>query len=104
VSEKPLHELYSERVLKKILEIEWQLEVRDSERAEAFRQELNSLIDQLLIFPEAGAVVGYRKRVRKRFLKRFPYGILYVVQGDHILITMIYHLRQRTPFWDDYTE
>ncbi len=99
-----LHEVYSELALEKILEIEWQLEARNPDRAEAFRQELSELVGQLLTFPESAPVVGYRKRVRRRLFKRFPYGILYVIRDEFLLITLIYPLGQNTPFWDDYIQ
>jgi plasmid stabilization system protein ParE len=97
-----LHEIYSELALQKILEIEWQLEAQNPDRAEAFRQELAELVAQLLIFPESAPIVGERKQVRKRLFKRFSYGLLYVLQEQYLLITLIYPLRQDTPFWDDY--
>jgi plasmid stabilization system protein ParE len=99
-----LHEIYSELALQKILEIEWQLEAQNPDRAETFRQELAELVAQLLIFPESALVVGERKRVRKRLFKRFPYGLLYVIQEQYLLITLIYPLGQGTPFWDDYIQ
>lgn len=99
-----LHEIYSELALQKILEIEWKLEAQNPDRAEAFRQELAELVAQLLIFPESALVVGERKRVRKRLFKRFPYGLLYVIQAKYLLITLIYPLGQGTPFWDDYIQ
>jgi plasmid stabilization system protein ParE len=99
-----LHEIYSELALQKILEIEWQLEAQNPDRAEAFRQELAELVAQLLIFPESAPVVGERKQVRKRLFKRFGYGLLYVIQEKYLLITLIYPLGQSTPFWDDYMQ
>ncbi len=99
-----LHEIYSELALQKILEIEWQLEARNPDRAEVFRQELAELVAQLLIFPESAPIVGFRKEVRRRLFKRFPYGLLYVIREEHLLITLIYPLGQNTPFWDDYNE
>ena len=98
------HELYAEIAIEKILEIEWQLEAQNPERAEAFRQELSNLVDQLLTFPESAPFVGHRKRVRRQLFKHFSYGLLYVIRDEHLLITLIYSLGQRTPSWDDYTQ
>jgi plasmid stabilization system protein ParE len=97
-----LHEIYSELALQQILEIEWRLEAQNPDRAEVFRQELAELVSQLLIFPESAPVVGERKQVRKRLFKRFNYGLLYVIHGEHLLITLIYPLGRESPFWDDY--
>jgi plasmid stabilization system protein ParE len=99
-----IHELYSELALEKILEIEEQLHAYNPDLVLRFRQELGEVIEQLLVFPESAPVVGYRKRVRRRLLKRFKYGILYVIRNEHLLITLIYPLGQSTPFWDDYLQ
>ncbi len=96
-----LHEIYSELAVEKILEIEWQLEAQNPDRAESFRKELAELVAQLLIFPESAPIVGERQQVRKRLFRRFPYGLLYVIRGEHLLITLIYPLGQNTPFWDE---
>jgi hypothetical protein len=58
----------------------------------------------LLIFPESAPVVGERQQVRRRLFKRFPYGLLYVVRDEYLMITLIYPLGQNTPFWDDFTQ
>jgi plasmid stabilization system protein ParE len=99
-----LHELYSELALEKILEIEAQLYLYNPDLVTKFRQELDEIIEQLLTFPESAPLVGYRKRVRRRLFKHFKYGVLYVVRGEHLLITLLYPLGQATPFWDDYTQ
>ena len=47
--------------------------------------------------PEAGLVVG--GSVRRRILRRFPYGLLYRIRADRIRILAIMNLRRRPAYW-----
>jgi len=32
-------------------------------------------------------------------LKRFPYGVIYAVKGDHILVIALAHLHRKPAYW-----
>ena len=51
--------------------------------------------------PLAGQEV--RPGIRRRLLRRFPYAILYAVEGSDILIIAIAHQRRRPGYWRDRT-
>lgn len=103
MSQKPLHEAYSERAFKTILETEWQLFEKNPERGEAFCQELDGVIEELLLFPELAPIVSKGYNIRRRIFKRFKYGLLYVIRGDLLLITLFCHLEQNPPIWVDFS-
>jgi len=39
--------------------------------------------------------------VRRCRVKRFPYGLLFRTEGDHIQILAVMHLHRRTGYWRD---
>jgi toxin ParE1/3/4 len=93
-------EAYTEAALEEVLEIEAYLEAQRSDLGEAFRSELNAVIDVLLEFPEAAPVVS-PKGIRRRLLPRFPYSVLYVLTGDLLLILAGAHTSRGPTRWED---
>lgn len=61
--------------------------------ARAFHDALKQVLDR----PLAWAVLEPPYRLRK--LKRFPYGILYDVQGEAVVIVAVMHLHRRPGYW-----
>jgi toxin ParE1/3/4 len=51
------------------------------------------------IVQNAHAGVKIRGMVRRRLLRRFPYGILYSVNADNIRILAIMNLKRRPTYW-----
>jgi toxin ParE1/3/4 len=47
--------------------------------------------------PRAGRVL--RGKVRRRLVRRFPYGLLYRVDPDEIVVMAVMHLRRRPGYW-----
>ena len=37
--------------------------------------------------------------VRRKLLKRFPYGVLYTVETDYLLIIALMHFRRKPGYW-----
>lgn len=37
--------------------------------------------------------------IRRFLVRRFPYGILYTIEADHILILAIMHLSREPGYW-----
>jgi len=47
--------------------------------------------------PRAGRVL--RGKVRRRLVRRFPYGLLYYVDPNEIVVVAVMHLRRRPGYW-----
>ena len=62
-----------------------------------FLYEVERYIDAIVRKPSAGQKV--RGQVRRRLLRRFPYGVLYSVKDDGIRILAIMNLKRRPLYW-----
>ena len=47
--------------------------------------------------PDRWPVVGFG--VRRRLVHRFPYGILYKIEADEIVVVSVMHLSRRPDYW-----
>ena len=100
MSEKPYRESYLEAALEEILEIEFYLEAQRKGLGDAFRVEINDVVELLLDFPESAPVVS-PKGIRRRLLHRFPYAVLYVLTEDLLLVIAVAHTSRAPNYWDD---
>lgn len=41
----------------------------------------------------------YRGRFRRYKLSKYPYGIVYAVETDHIYVVAVMHLKRRPDYW-----
>ncbi|MGZ9151241.1 MAG: type II toxin-antitoxin system RelE/ParE family toxin [Nitrospira sp.] len=64
-----------------------------------FLSEVERTVAAILAYPEAAPSV--KKDIRRRLLKRFPFGILYSVAADEVVIVAIMHLRRQPGYWED---
>lgn len=64
-----------------------------------FLIEVERTVAAILAYPEAAPSV--KKDIRRRLLKRFPFGILYSVAADEVVIVAIMHLRRQPGYWED---
>ena len=64
-----------------------------------FLIEVERTVAAILAYPEAASRV--KKDTRRRLLKRFPFGILYAVAADEVVIVAVMHLRRRPGYWED---
>jgi len=62
-----------------------------------FLDEIEHFIEAIAKNPSGGIKV--RGQVRRRILRRFPYGILYSVKAEGIRILAIMHLKRRPMYW-----
>ena len=53
--------------------------------------------ERLLAHPASGAPFG--RLLRRVLLPKFPYGLLYRVEPDHIYIVAVMHLHRRPAYW-----
>ncbi|MEK6279136.1 MAG: type II toxin-antitoxin system RelE/ParE family toxin [Acidobacteriota bacterium] len=72
-------------------------ENRRSGLGAAFTKEIESAIDRVLQAPERWRVVD--QDVRRCLVHTFPFGILYTIESDSILIVSVMHLRRKPNYW-----
>jgi len=59
----------------------------------------DAVVEGLRRLPEGHEVVALR--TRKALVRRFPYLVLYVLEGEHILITAVFHGHRDPRGWSD---
>ena len=62
-----------------------------------FLHEVKKAIKQLKADPDAAQKV--RGEVRRRLIRRFPFGVLYRIDPDEIVILAVMHLSRRPDYW-----
>jgi len=72
-------------------------ETRRSGLGAAFTLEVEAAIHRVLEAPERWRVV--EQDVRRCLTHTFPYGILYTIEAESILILAVMHLRRRPGYW-----
>jgi toxin ParE1/3/4 len=63
----------------------------------AFLDEVQRAVDQILEHPEAAPLVN--RLVRRKLVPRFPYGVMYSLTPDSIRILAIANLKRRPFYW-----
>ena len=58
-----------------------------------FAQEVDRAVTRVAQFPEGWTKVG--PRTRRALLDRFPYGLLYTIAPEGIIVTAVMNLRKR---------
>lgn len=62
-----------------------------------FIDEVQHAVERIIDNPGSGRVI--RGKVRRRLLQRFPFGILYRIEPEGIVIVAVMHLRRRPGYW-----
>lgn len=66
---------------------------------ERFFVQVNETVGQIQSFPASAVAVG--KRLRKRAMNQFPYGIFYRVDDDIIRIEAVMHNKRDPKVWQE---
>ena len=66
-----------------------------------FIAEVQHAVQRIIENPEASRVI--KGKVRRRLLRRFPFGILYRIESEGIIIVAVMHLRRRPGYWANRT-
>jgi plasmid stabilization system protein ParE len=64
-----------------------------------FRNEVLAAIERIKAFPEAWHPLS--ENTRRCRTHRFPYGVIYLVQEEHIVIVAVAHLHREPGRWKD---
>lgn len=63
-----------------------------------FLDEVQHSVEAISSNPRTAPVV--KENIRRRLLKRFPFGILYAVEPNTIVVLAVMHLRRRPGYWE----
>jgi hypothetical protein len=58
----------------------------------AFAQDVDLTLSKIVAYPSAWQLVS--KDVRRCLLRRFPYGVMYAIEPDAILVLSVFDLRR----------
>jgi len=64
-----------------------------------FSEEVYSTVQRILQFPKAWTKIS--KNCRRCITQRFPFGIIYQVKDDEIIIVSVMQLNQKPKKWDE---
>ena len=64
-----------------------------------FSIEVYSTVENILSFPKAWPCL--EGDIRRCQTRRFPYGLVYTIEGDAVLILAVMHLRRDPTYWQD---
>lgn len=73
------------------------LDAVSSNLGDDFYGEVDSVIEQVLSFPNIGKTVV--KNIRQCSLKRFPYLVIYRVTSGELTIAAVAHAHRRPGYW-----
>ena len=62
-----------------------------------FYQEVKHALNSITVFPEAWHPLS--NRTRRCRLRRFPYGVIYQIRKQELLIVAVAHLHRKPSFW-----
>ncbi|MDA3923350.1 MAG: type II toxin-antitoxin system RelE/ParE family toxin [Kiritimatiellae bacterium] len=54
-------------------------------------------LNRILEYPEAWVMIS--ERTHRCLVKRFPYGIIYQIRDDTVLVVAVHHLRRDPDLW-----
>ena len=74
----------------------WYVE-RNRDVALQLEAELTQTIESLQEAPFLGAEIG--DGLRRVLLRHFPYGLIYSLEADRLVIVAVMHLRRRPEYW-----
>lgn len=74
-------------------------EVQASGLGDAFLVEVLSAATRIAQYPEAWQLLD--EGVRRCRLSRFPYGLIYVIEGGNVLVLAVAHLHRKPHYWRD---
>jgi plasmid stabilization system protein ParE len=77
---------------------EW-YEAQQKDLGVQFLNEFDAAIRRIATYPESYILI--EKNVRRCLVKRFPYGVLYGIDADKIIVIAVAHLHRKPDYWID---
>lgn len=62
-----------------------------------FLDEVEHTANRVQEFPESGKCL--RGKIRRRLIKRFPFGLIYRLEKERIIIVAVMHLHRKPNYW-----
>ena len=66
-----------------------------------FAAEVEEAVERIRSSPDAWAWISQQDNLRRCQTHRFPYGLIYQVQPNRVLIIAVMHLKRRPGYWND---
>lgn len=64
-----------------------------------FAEEVQRTLDRISAFPAAWPL--FSQRTRRCIVRRFPYGVLYQVRADCVLVVALLHMKRSPQTWQE---
>jgi len=64
-----------------------------------FLNEVQRTITSILAQPRSGPAVS--PNIRRRIVRRFPFGVLYAIHSEKIVVVAVAHLKRRPGYWKE---
>ena len=64
----------------------------------SFSKEIFSTIQRIIHFPSAWS--KFSKNTRRCLTNRFPYGVIYQIKGEEVIIIAVMQLNREPRYWD----
>lgn len=88
---------FTSAALSELKEATLYYEQKENGLGTVFLDEIDATVERILRFPHAWHLVSVR--TRRCRTHRFPFGVLYQIRPDEILITAVMDLRRGPPRW-----
>ena len=62
-----------------------------------FLDAVQRTVDAIVAHPNSGRQLS--ENIRRRIVQRFPFGVLYSVEPERIVVVAVMHLRRRPGYW-----
>lgn len=76
--------------------VEWYLQ-QSPELGEQFLNEINRAIKRIVTYPSSGSHI--ENDLRRCLVSRFPYGLIYGIDEETIVIVAVTHLHRKPRYW-----
>jgi hypothetical protein len=63
----------------------------------AFLDEVDEGVHRIVSWPQAHSAIGWDQR--RCLIRRFPYGLIYRIDGDTIIVLAVAHLHRKPRYW-----
>ena len=64
-----------------------------------FASEIRTALSRIKLNPDTWIEIG--AGIRRCMVRRFPYSLLYIIDGSRIVIIAVMHMRQKPGYWKD---